>query len=294
MRHVLVVGSTSLVGALLVISVAFAAPTAPQGPKGPVSGMPVHAVPDGEAGLPKGSVAGVKFITTAEMKKATGPKESGVFIVDSDAIPRSLQANLKQGGYTLKADGNAFDAKGTPVAIFVDSKTFRVGSGKSGGAASLLDRFAETIGDIAITRARAGVPHPFRCQTIDRFAVFDTGFCRYQRVHTFAEANGALVGGACGAARPETSISSIVVRAGFPPTNIARRSCPTAAGCSRAEASREIHYGCFWPGIGSTPTMRHQVNMFDAADGARIDCRHEWNLSRPSAVTGSCSGFLVR
>ena len=284
--HRVLVGSVTIAVTLLAISFAIAATTSPNVPDSQVGGPSSQEVPAKEAGLPKGSVPGVKFITTAEMKKTQGPKETGVFIVDSDAIPRSLQANLKKGGYTLQADGKAYDAKGTPVAVFVHSETFRVASGKSGGTTSPLDRFAEAIGDAAVSKAQAGVPFPFRCETLDLFAVFDTGFCRYQRVHTFAEANGALGDGSCGAARPATSISIISVRAGFPTRDITRSTCPN---CSQREVSREKHYGCWWPAIGGTPTMRHQVNMFDAADGTRLDCRFDWNLSNPSAVTGGCT-----
>ena len=242
-----------------------------------VKGTGVTLTPATVAGLPKGSVQGMKFTTTEQMKKTKGPTEVGVFMVDSESIPKNLQANLKEAGYQLQADGKAVDAKGNPIAVFVSSQTYRVDpKQKSGELPNMLQRFGQAIWNFAVTPAKAGNPYPFRCYTINLYAVYDLGgFCRWQRVHTFAEADGALADGTCGVARPETRISSISVRAGFLPSSISRRSCPN---CSRASVSRQVGYGCLWPAIGGTPTMRHQVNMFDAVDGARIDGFWDWHL----------------
>lgn len=273
----ILLSTMSLAALIVALPLALAADARIQGADVKVEGSAATLVPATEARLPKDALPGVKFISSEQFKQTKGPSESGVFIVDETTIPKNLQENLKAEGYRLQPDGKAVDAKGTPVAIFVRSMTYKIDpKQKQGALPGGLGRLAGAVGDLVISPAKAGTPFPFRCFTADLFAVFDlSGFCRWQRVHTMVEANGALSDGTCGAARPPTAITSVSVRAGFLPRNIATRTC---TNCSRASTSREVGFGCFWPAIGGTPTMRHQGNLFDRADGARLDFVVDWHL----------------
>lgn len=232
-------------------------------------------VPPSVAGIPADQMPGAKLISSKDMAAMKEPLASGLYILDSEgAVPAGLDRKLKAAGLTLTPNGAVIDAKGKEKAVFVHSETYQLaGGGKQGSLPFTIERFAKNFGDAIIPSAEAADPYPFRCLTLDLFAVYERGFCRYTQVHTYAEANGLDGAGACGPARPATRISSIQVRAGFLPSSISRRSC---TNCSERSVMREIHHGCFWPAIGGVPTKRHQVNMIDLADGARFDGVWDW------------------
>lgn len=243
-----------------------------------ISGGQAIFVPLEKSGLPANSLPGVKFITSAQMAQMKEPKESGVFVVDGQAVPQGLAAQLKSVKYKLSPDGTLTRGDGEKLALFVHSLTYKLEEQKQGQAPGLLERFASSIGSVLIPPAHAGDPHPFNCFTTNLWAVYQLrDFHRWQQAHTFAEANGALTDGSCGAGRPATAIDTIDVRAGFtnPPLSpaVSRRAC---RNCQRAQIHRQNDFGYFWPAIGSTRTNVHQINMFDPSGRRRWDFYIEW------------------
>lgn len=247
-----------------------------------IKGGTATYVPLEKAGLPQASLPGVKFITSDAMAKMKEPTESGVFIIDAQAVPRNMPTLLKQASFSLSPDGTLTNAKGEKIALFAHSLTYRLESGQKRTEVPSLWQFASGVFDVIVPPARAGVPHPFSCFTTEIWAVYQvSAFHRWQQAHTYAEANGAEVGGTCGPARPDTAISSIRVEAGFvglpAATTVTRSSC---RDCVRRSVSRQHDFGYFWPAIGSTRRNVHQINMYDPSGIRRWDVRIEW-MHRP-------------
>jgi len=227
------------------------APAAAAGrPAGPpvykVGGTLATPVPDREAGLPRESLPGAKFVTLAEWTKMRDIPRTGLYIVDSLNVPNGLPEDLRTAGFRLSPDGLLRDAKGKLKALFIVSHLYQGGL-KQGSLDSRFAKFAEAAMGAVITPAQAGNPFRFACWSHAFWLEYSDGFCRWQDLHSVADAFGPNINNTCSGPLPHTHITSIEVRASINGINAAN-TCTNATTCS---TMAEWNIGCFWPAYGS-------------------------------------------
>ncbi len=215
-------------------------------PEYKVGGTLATQVPAREAGLPRDTLPGAKFISLGQWYEMREIPRTGLYLVDSENVPNGLAENLRKAGFRLSSDGLLRDAKGKLKALFIVSNLYQ-GNLKQGARDSGLRKFAQAALGTVLTPAQAGNPFRFACWSHSFWLEYSDGFCRWQDLHSVADAFGPNIHNTCSGQLPHTNITSIEVRASIGGIN-AGHTCHNASSCS-TEADWDI--GCFWPAYGS-------------------------------------------
>jgi len=215
---------------------------------GAANGIKVQRVTGAAIGLPRAQAAYAKFVTTEAIKKTDFTRTaSGVFIVDTDYVPRDLPEIMRMKGLTARQDGALVDANGEAVLLLIKGETY-LAQGPSGRQTSLLGK----VSDLFITPANAASPFPWRCFSFGPWAIYHGGFHRWYEAGTNIAAYGADGGGQCSGGSPLTRIDFLQARAavGSPGNQNFCFTCPTQSAYDTWDV------GIFWPAHG-IPTTTH-------------------------------------
>ncbi|MEI9992149.1 MAG: hypothetical protein WDM86_19185 [Rhizomicrobium sp.] len=205
-------------------------------------------VPARESGIPREKLPGAKFVTLEQWTRMREIPRTGLYIVDSENVPNGLPEDLRDAGFRLAPDGLLRDAKGQLKALFVVARLYQGGIGKQGALGRGFEKFAQAALGMVVTPAHAGNPFRFACWSHAFWLEYSNGFCRWQKLHSVADAFGPNIGGTCSGQLPHTKITSIEVRASIGGIN-AGQTCANASSCS---TQAEWDIGCFWPAYGSS------------------------------------------
>jgi hypothetical protein len=215
---------------------------------GAANGIKVQRLTGAQIGLPRAEAPYAKFTTMDAIKQIDLARTAtGVFIVDTDYVPRDLPEIMRMKGLTAAKDGRLTDANGEAVALLIQGETY-LAQGPSGRQTSLLDK----VSDLLIPPAKAASPFPWRCFSFSPWAIYHGGFHRWYEAGTSIGAYGADGAGQCSGASPRTNIDFLQARAavGFPGN---QNFCFT---CTTQSAYDTWDVGYFWPAHG-IPTTTH-------------------------------------
>jgi hypothetical protein len=218
---------------------------------GAANGIKVQRLAGAQIGLPRTQAPYAKFVTMDAIKQMDFARTAtGVFIVDTDYVPRELPEILRMKGLNPTQDGRLLDANGEPVALLIKSETY-LAQGPSNRQTSLLDKMT----DLLIPPAKAASPFPWRCFSFGPWAVYHSGFHRWYEAGTNIAAYGADGGGGCSGASPLTKIDFLQARAtvGAPG---AQNSCFT---CATQSAYDTWDVGYWWPAHGTPATFHSGI-----------------------------------
>ncbi|MEJ0041695.1 MAG: hypothetical protein WDM81_05565 [Rhizomicrobium sp.] len=242
-------------------------------PEYKIGGTLTTPVADREAGLPRETLPGAKFVTLAEWTRMREIPRTGLYIVDSANVPNGLAEDLRTAGYRLSPDGVLRDAKDQPKALFIVSRLYQGGLTKRGALDSGFTKFARAALGMVITPAHAGNPLWFACWSHSFWLEYSNGFCRWQKLHSVGDAFGHNIHNTCSGQLPHTKITSIEVRASIGGIN-AGKTCKNASSCS---TQAEWDIGCFWPAYGSS-SLTNFASLIDK-DPAHGNPRGEASVS---------------
>jgi hypothetical protein len=214
-------------------------------PKDSATGAVVKRLKGTQAGLARSRVPGVRFISSEKVRRIkVTERQTGLYLVDIDFIPRGLPAALKQFRYTLRKDGTLLDANKEPILALVTSEVYLIEKRKAAGLSNLV-----------IPTAQAANPFPWRCYSFTPWAVYHGGFHRWYDARTWAGAYGADNSGGCSGGSPHTRIDYLYTRAAVGGWGDSDHcfNCET-------EYSRDTwDVGYFWPAHGVPVTTHHAV-----------------------------------
>ena len=223
-------------------------------------------------GLSPKVLPGAQFLSSKEWKAMKTIPKTGLFIIDSQAIPRELPKLLEKEGYKLEQNGTLRDSKGKPVAMFLQPAYFKITKQKK---AHLTPRhpnsnqFSKTLGEYFIPNAQAGNPHNFRCFSAWPWAVYRNGFCRNYEAKTFAHSYGLDEHRACSRNSPHTRIQYIETRASIG----GRRDRDDCRNCDNEQSRVKWDIGCFWPAHGGA-SGAHYAHLTD--EGISVTRSWSW------------------
>lgn len=212
-------------------------------PKDAADGATVRKLSGPKAGLAPESLPGARFISLAEAQRLkTAERQTGLFFVDIDFVPRETEEALKTFGFTLRKDGTLLDGNEEPVLAMVTSEVFVIEQKRA--SVSIFTR-----------EAYAASPFPWRCYSFTPWAVYHGGFHRWYDARTWAGAYGADSAGGCSSGSPYTRIDYLYTRA-------AVGGWGDSDHCFNCESeySRDTwDVGYFWPAHGIPVTTHHAV-----------------------------------
>jgi hypothetical protein len=187
--------------------------------------------------LPRANAPGVHLVKSDEFFRQYSDRRkapSGLYILNSEFIPRELPDRLKAAGVTLRPDGTLVNAQGRPVTMVVWSKLVVV----PGDTRPMQHTWLEELG---FSPAHAAEPYPLSAWSVFYSWTIETGYCTDMRVDTNANAWGPLQG----ASRPPTNVQFLGTRA-WAGAGTYDNWC---INCSAQHTYAEVNNGCGWPGI---------------------------------------------
>jgi hypothetical protein len=164
-------------------------------------GAQVRQLRGSEAGPPLSARPGVKTITYEEWRRQKEDPPPGVFLVETDFVPRGLEKTLQHLGLRLRTDGNLVDSRGRPATLFYRGATFAVTPERrseivpppSGGFN--LQKLGAMLEGAIVPEAQAAYPYPWRCVWWNSYMLHSHSYPFAQKCHTFTSGTFAEVGG---------------------------------------------------------------------------------------------------
>jgi hypothetical protein len=225
------------------------ATTPPPGNKGPrpvmklEGGVEVASVKEAlDMALPVDKARGIHFALSNELFLKYPDRSkmpSGLYLLDTELIPRQLPEILTRNGLALGPNGSIINQKGEKIVMLLRYKLIAVGT--KHGSLPGYDRFFGLLGP---TPARAATPFPLEWVSAWGSWYDNEGFCRSLTASTGADAWGPIIDQ--WGDRVHTSIESIETFAGAADAQDDKtcNNCPW----SFSQANRD--FGCFWPAHG--------------------------------------------
>jgi len=198
-----------------------------------VSGGNYEVLSGTEAGKSLDSMLGVNAITSAQVDQIAENQESGLYLVDLNYIPNTMEKTLTDGGFHLLSDGRLIDGNGDLATVFFYNTLIKV---KKDGEA---DR---------------GNPFAFAYYGWDVARTYNNGFCRSVTAWTRGYAygpNGQL----------PTYIEYIYTHVNMYSRGMDTDSC---SNCNSLGSQVTWDIGCFWPAYGA-PLFYHRLYMKDGS-----------------------------
>ncbi|MCM1981672.1 hypothetical protein [Lyngbya confervoides] len=226
-------------------------------PKGDLkfNGGSVQIAPASRAGLALSDLPGVRQISLQRWSELQTVPETGLYLVETPFVPRTLKDQLAEMKYTLKPDGTLLDELGQRVTLFVKSEVFEVQQ----PAARFFPTLQASLPLVGVPMLQAANPYPFSQFSWSMYWRYRGGFCRDYRAWTKAEAWGPIQGGY----RPHTRINYIETRAEIG----SRRDRDSCSNCDTESSYVRWDIGCFWPAHGGA-TGFHYANWQDGSFSA--------------------------
>ena len=193
----------------------------------------------GDLAQPREKFPNVHFVQAKAFfteQKDRSKTPSGLYILDSDFIPKQLPEILKKEHLTLKPDGTLLNAKGGKVSMLLWHKLVAVNEKK---ASAEHDK-----GWNILPVVYAAYPYPLSYVSAWGSWYADNGFCRSLTADTGGDAWGPQdqYGN-----RPHTQIELIETRAWASGGGTADNTC---SNCSSEFSQSVADYGCWWPAYG--------------------------------------------
>jgi hypothetical protein len=201
----------------------------------------------GDMAFPQAKLRGIHITTEAEFIAKHPDRSkvpSGLYLLDTDIIPKNLPEILSKNGVALGPDGGIVDNQGKKAVLVLRHKLVAVSKKRSGLEQnhlkygllkrSLFDLFSSSSADAA---------YPFGLEWVSAWASYHSyeGFCRTARESTGADAWGPVIDQ--WGDRVHTNIQYIQAYANATDAT----SNQWCVNCSSQFATAEQDYGCGWP-----------------------------------------------
>jgi hypothetical protein len=239
-----------------------------------VKGAEVRQLKGLEAGRPLSALPGVKTITSEELGRRRHDSSSGLYLVDTDFVPRGLEKTLQTLGYRLEPDGKLVERKGRPVTLFYKGTVFAITPKRRSESApppSDLQKWGAMLKRTLIPEAQAASPVPLGCIWMDYWAAHDDWVRAFppSKCHKYVtgvtgEAGGKDPSGGCDwASAPYTKVWYLMVNSQitFPVSRLDHRYCQYCDRRSARTSFTQCHcIGCAYahPLLGFTHQMTAQ------------------------------------
>ena len=142
-----------------------------------VNGGKVKKVKAKDSGEPISKMKGLQKMTESQLSNLEELPETGLFLLDTDFIPRDLKDELKKLKLELKDDGNLLNEEGEKIVLIVKSDVFE------------LDPDEENDNQ---DRRELAYPYHWSQYSWSLYYRVDWGFCRSLKAYATAEAWGPL------------------------------------------------------------------------------------------------------
>ncbi|MBN2442646.1 MAG: hypothetical protein JXJ04_14925 [Spirochaetales bacterium] len=184
-----------------------------------------------EAGASVDTMPKAKSIMKSEEEAIIAAGVPGLYLVDLDYIPKSINETLSQGGITLLEDGTVIDENGEETVVIFNSEIIKVTTEASG----------------------KGTPYAFAYYGWDCARSLPSGFCRTIKAWTRAYAYG-----------PD-GVSPTYIEYIYTHVNFSGLSDTDSANNVKSLGSyKEKSLGCGWPAYG-VPIFYHRFYMKDGS-----------------------------
>lgn len=209
--------------------------------------------------LPPKRLPGAKYITSKEWRAMTKVPRTGLFVVDMKRVPRELPTLLRQSGYRLSKDGTLRNRAGREVAVFVNTKYYKVRPDLKDSLAGLA-RYSNAAGQSA-----GGPRAKLACFAASAWAVYREG-CKFFEARTYV-----INYRACSRAAPSDRIGFVEAR-----VRLGRfKDRETCFDC-RVERARVTGGGsCYWP-ARKTKSPLHYAYVSDLDGALRVYRSWHW------------------
>jgi hypothetical protein len=238
-----------------------------------VKGAKVRQLNGLEAGRPLSALPGVKTITSEELGRRRDDSSSGLYLVDTDFVPRGLEKTLQTLGFRLKPDGKLVGKNGRPVTLVYKGTVFAVTPKRRSESTppSDLQKWGAMLKRTLIPEAQAASPVPLGCIWLDGWEAHSDGYlpfpprsCHRYSAGVYGETGGKDPSGGCDwATAPYTKVQALSVsaRIKFPVSRLGFRDCVNRDKCSARTSFTQCHcIGCAYahPLITGQHTMAAQ------------------------------------
>lgn len=220
----------------------------------------VKPIPSALMTLPRARLPGARYITSKQWRAMANVPSTGLFMVDMKRVPRELPTLLRQSGYRLSKDGTLRDRRGRAVAVFVNTRYFRVRPNLKGALAGLA-RYSDTVGGQSGARAATKLA----CIATSAWAVYRNG-CKSFEARTYV-----INYRACSRSARSRRISFVEARV----TLGKFKDRETCFDC-RVERARVASGNlCYWP-ARKTQSPRHYAYVSDHDGAMRVHRNWRW------------------
>lgn len=189
--------------------------------------------------LPHEQFKGIHFFKSSEFFTKFSDRKntpSGLYLLDTELIPKQLHEILAKNKVALGADGSVINQKGEKVVMLLGYRVAAVNKKSSQGG------FFDLLGP---TRVFAASPFPLEWVSFWYSWVDNEGFCRSMTSSTEADAWGPIVD--AWGDRVRTQVDYIEAAA-YADVAGDDEFC---FNCAWQPAQANINFGCFWPAHGS-------------------------------------------
>jgi hypothetical protein len=196
-------------------------------------------VKDTKVGRPRRSLRGAHFITRKQWRAMAQVPASGLYIVDMRSVPRELPGLLEGEAFRLARDGKLTDREGAPIALFVQTRYYRLSRARRRTETAFPQLADAVLGQSVLPLELAQYADRFGCIGVSAWLIYRGGKCTGYEARTLSFAYGA-----CRRRSRRAVIDLIEAR-----VDAGRRNeLETCFNCTDQTARLPDIGACFWPG----------------------------------------------